>query len=106
MDEHLSTTSPEGHDQHILYVDVVEGRRGETYQVVGSLAEGFEFKCLFKMLHPERFAHTRSMKHVGWVEQSKIFILRGRLESILPPGRQVAFGNLIVPLERVRTSQT
>lgn len=46
------------------------------------------------------------MKHIGWVAHEHLGLLRERLEHIPPPGKQVEYGNLIIPRERVRTSQT
>lgn len=50
--QHKVATNPSDYDQHALYVDCVEGKRGVAYQVVGNIVDGHEFKCLPDIVNP------------------------------------------------------
>ena len=95
-----------GHDQYALYVDHDEGEWGVAYQVVGNLETEHMFMCIPVIPHPKEFASLSSMRHVGWVAHEGLELLEGRLQNISPPSAQASEGNLIVPLEHVRTSET
>lgn len=100
----INTQEP---DNHYIYVDYEREEYGHAYLVTGDLEKGHEFMYLpvtwFPLLYGWR---TRMMRHVGWVAREHLPLLKGRLEYIRPPGRQIEWGNLVVPLERVQSSRT
>lgn len=105
---HVAVTSkPQEPDNHYIYVDCQTEESGLAYLVVGDLENGHRFVHLPKTKHPRfYFQRTQLMRHIGWVAHEHLELLEDRLEHIQPPGRQVEWGNLVVPLERVRSSRT
>lgn len=103
----VANRDPESkHDHHAIYMDLAEHRWGMAYQVVGNARQGYEFMFVPFVLHPSKYPQVKWTQHVGWLRHQRLDVLKDRCQNILPPGRLRQWGEVTVPSEQMRTSET